>query len=88
MRTTISVDDGLMDELMRIEPGVTRSEAVRRAISEYVYQKRVDEFLAFARTRPIDLDWREMRRQSIEHAQNLERRWNANRGVRQRSRAR
>ena len=88
MRTTISIDEELMNELMRAEPGVTRSEAVRRAIKEYVYQRRVDEFMKLAGSRIVDLDWREMRRQSIEDAQALERRWDETHHARKRSRAR
>ena len=88
MRTTISIDEELMNELLRAEPGVTRSEAVRRAIKEYVYQRRVDEFMKLAGSHIVDLDWREMRRQSIADAQTLERKWDEAHHARKRSRAR
>lgn len=75
MRTTIAIDDKLMGELMRAEKGVSRSEAVRRAIDAYVYHKRVDEFIKFAQTRPVDMDWREMERIEMKDAERMHKRW-------------
>ena len=64
-----------MGELMRAEKGVSRSEAVRRAVEAHVYQMRVDEFLAFARTRPVDMDWRAMERIEMKDAERMHRQW-------------
>ena len=77
MRTTISVDEELMDELMRVEKGVSRSEAIRRAIESYVYQRRVDEFMKLAGSRLVDLDWREAERIDMEDAERLHRKRHA-----------
>ena len=71
MRTTISIDEELMDELMRAEKGVTRSEAIRRAIKEHIYQRRVDEFMKLAGSKLVDLDWREAERIEMEDAERL-----------------
>ena len=60
---------------MRIEPDASRSEAVRRAIEAYVRRKQIDAFKRLAGSRLVDLDWREMRQQSIDHALELEGRW-------------
>lgn len=62
MRTTISIDEELMDELMRAEPRVSRSEALRRAVKTHLQRKRMDEFMKLAGSRLVDLDWREMER--------------------------
>ena len=59
MRTTIAIDDELLDELMKIEPNVTRSEAMRRAVEDYVRRKRLDQFMQLAGSRLIDLDWKQ-----------------------------
>lgn len=72
MRTTIAIDEELMDALMRAEEGVSRSEAVRRAIKEYLWQRRVDEFMKLAGSGIVDLDWREMERQEAEEVQQME----------------
>ena len=62
MRTTIAIDEELVDELMRVEPDVSRSEAMRRAIEQYVRHKHHDEFLALAGSRLVDMDWKETER--------------------------
>ena len=67
MRTTIAIDEGLMGDLMRSEPGVSRSEAVRRAVRDYLRRKRVDEFMTLAGSRLVDLDWRDVERQELDH---------------------
>lgn len=59
MRTTIAIDDKLIGELMRFEPGVSRSEAMRRAVTGHVRGKRIEQFLTLAGSRLVDLDWRE-----------------------------
>lgn len=62
MRTTISIDEELVAELMRAEPDVSRSEALRRAVKSHLRRKRVDAFMKLAGSRLVDLDWREMER--------------------------
>jgi metal-responsive CopG/Arc/MetJ family transcriptional regulator len=73
MRTTLAIDDELMDELMRAEPGVSRSEAVRRAIQEHLRRRRVDQFMKLAGSRLVDLDWRDMEHVETEDAARVER---------------
>jgi metal-responsive CopG/Arc/MetJ family transcriptional regulator len=65
MRTTIAVDDALLDELMQAHRGVTRSEAIRRAIQSHLRHRREHEFMALAGTRLVDLDWRDAERQDL-----------------------
>ena len=65
MRTTIAIDDDMIDELMRVERGVTRSEAIRRAVQDYLWRKRVAAFKALAGSQLVDLDWREVERQEL-----------------------
>jgi metal-responsive CopG/Arc/MetJ family transcriptional regulator len=59
MRTTIAIDEELINELMRVEPHVSRSEAMRKAIEDYVRRKRVEEFVGLAGSGLVDMDWRE-----------------------------
>ena len=72
MRTTIAIDEEMMGELMRAERGVSRSEAVRRAVREYLRHKRVDEFMKLAGSRLVDLDWRAAERQSLDEADRMQ----------------
>lgn len=84
MRTTISIDDKLMAELMRSEPDVSQSEALRRAVKSHLQQKRIDAFMQLAGSRLVDLDWREMERIDMKDAE----RRHSERHGRTRSRAR
>ena len=84
MRTTISIDEELIIELMQAEPNVSRSEALRRAVKGHLQRKRVDEFMKLAGSRLVDLDWRAMERIEMEHADPTPRKRNG----RTRSRAR
>ena len=65
MRTTIVIDEDMIDELMRVERGVTRSEAIRRAVQDYLWRKRVAAFRALAGSHLVDLDWRDAERQEL-----------------------
>ena len=58
METTIAIDEELIEALMRVEPGVSRSEAIRRAIEDYLRQKRLDELVTLAGGAPLPPDWR------------------------------
>ena len=71
MRTTIAIDESLIGELMHSEPGVSRSEAVRRAVREYLRRKRVDEFMKLAGRRLVDLDPRVAERQELDEAKQM-----------------
>ena len=73
MRTTIAIDEQLMGDLMRSEPGVSRSEAVRRAVRDYLGRKRIDEFMTLAGSRLVDLDWRAVERQELDHVKHTRR---------------
>ena len=73
MRTTIAIDEELMDELMRAEKDVSRSEAVRRAVQSHVRQKQIEAFKRLAGSRIVDMDWREMERIEMKDAERLER---------------
>ena len=65
MRTTIAIDEALIEELMRLESGVSRSEAIRGAVEDYLRRKRIDQFMSLAGSGLVDLDWRETEHQEI-----------------------
>ena len=66
MRTTIAIDEELIDELMKAESGVSRSEAIRRAIQDYLQRRKFDEFLSLAGSRLTDLDWRQTEQEELQ----------------------
>jgi metal-responsive CopG/Arc/MetJ family transcriptional regulator len=65
MRTTIAIDEALIEELMRVEGEVSRSEAIRRAVEDYLRRKRVEEFMSLGGSGLVDLDWRAAERQEM-----------------------
>jgi metal-responsive CopG/Arc/MetJ family transcriptional regulator len=62
MRTTIAIDEALVNELMRVEPGVSRSAAMRRAIEAHIRQKRQEAFMALAGSQLVDLSTQDAER--------------------------
>ena len=46
MRTTLDLDDVLMEELMARHPGATKREAVETAIREYLERDAISRVLA------------------------------------------
>ena len=65
MRTTIAIDEELVEELMRVEPGVSRSEAMRKAVEDYVRRKRYEEFMQLAGSGLVDLNWKDAEQQEL-----------------------
>lgn len=84
MRTTIAIDEVLVKELVRVEGGVSRSEAIRRAIQDYLQRKRIDAFMTLAGSRLVDLDWREAERQELEEVAQMRASTKRKRNVRKR----
>jgi Arc/MetJ family transcription regulator len=62
MRTTLVLDEDTLPELMEITGARTRSEAVRRALREFIRAKRTEELLALRGRFDIEDNWRELRR--------------------------
>ncbi len=65
MRTTIAIDDNLVAQLMQVEPGLSRSAAMRRAVEAYVRHKRLEGFMALAGSGLVDLNWRDSERAEL-----------------------
>jgi Arc/MetJ family transcription regulator len=65
MRTTIAIDEDLVAELMRVEPGLSRSAAMRKAVEAHVRQKRLDAFMTLAGSELVDMAWRDVERKEL-----------------------
>lgn len=48
MRTTITIDDAKVDELMRLNGAQSRSDAIRQAVDEVIRSHKVAEFKSLA----------------------------------------
>ena len=69
MRTTINVDDAIFQDLMQLTDAKTRTEAVNRAIAEWVRRKRIDNFIALRGKIAWDGDLDEMRALEIKESE-------------------
>ena len=61
MRTTINIDDGIFESLMRITAARSKTEAVRKALVEFVRLKRKEELLALQGNLEVADDLEEIR---------------------------
>ena len=61
MRTTITIDDELMNQLMQTTGESSPAKALRRAVQDYVRQTRVKKLLALRGQVPLEDNWLELR---------------------------
>ncbi len=74
MRTTLDIDDRLMDALMARSPGLSKAKAIERAIDHYVQEDVYDSLRRLRGSRKGKVDHSaESRRLSIERQERLER---------------
>ena len=66
MRTTISLDQELMDELMEQENFKSRSEAIRKAIEVFLQVRRKERFKRLAGSNLMDLSWQSLEEIELE----------------------
>ena len=60
MRTTMSLDDKLMKELMDVTGAATKTEAVHLAIAEFIRRKKLEGLKALSGKVRIADDWQEL----------------------------
>ncbi len=68
MRTTITIDDTIFGELMRFTRAKTRTEAINRALAEWVRRQKIEKLKALRGKLPIEGDLDGLRRLEIEEA--------------------
>ena len=71
MRTTITIDDAIFGELMRFTQAKTRTEAINRALSEWVRRKKIEKLKALRGKLSFAGDLDDLRRLEIEEAESL-----------------
>lgn len=79
MRTTMSLDDVLIKELMEVTKAKTKTEAIHLAISEFVRRKKLEGLKALSGKIHLDLDWRELEELELKAQEERERRWRGHR---------
>lgn len=61
MRTTLNIDDSLMDKVMSYTGQENRSEAVRLALSFFIKEQKKKKILALRGQVDIKDDWKKLR---------------------------
>ncbi len=79
MRTTLNLDDGLVQELMKMTKAGTKTEAIHLAISEFIRRRKIEGLLALEGKVPIDVGWRELEERELKSQAERERRWRGHR---------
>lgn len=74
MRTTLNLDDHVMDELLRLATADTKTQAVTQAIQEYVRRKQLEELRQLRGRLPLRTNWRQCERGELRDLKRLERR--------------
>jgi len=61
MRTTLNIGDDIMTDLLKIIEAETKTEAVNRALTDYIRLKRLERLRSLRGKWPIDLDVEKLR---------------------------
>ena len=73
MRTTMSLDDKLMKELMEVTGAATKTEAVHLAIAEFIRRKKLEGLKALSGKVRITDNWQELEELELKEHEKQER---------------
>ena len=79
MRTTLDLDEELVNELLKATEANTKTEAIHLAISELIRRRKLEKLKSLSGKIHIDLDWRKREKAELEHQKRLARRWRGHR---------
>lgn len=74
MRTTLNLDDHLLEEVMRATGARTKTEAITLALEELVQHRKLERLKALSGKIHLDLDWRAQEDLELRHQEALKRR--------------
>lgn len=61
MRTTLDIDEGLLEELVKLTGEKSKSKALNKALEEYIRRRRIEELRAMLGTIDLVDNWYELR---------------------------
>jgi Arc/MetJ family transcription regulator len=61
MRTTVTIPDEFLDELMKYTNAKTRTEAVNRALEDLVRRLKIEKLRSLRGKYPIEDNWKQLR---------------------------
>ena len=79
MRTTLNLDDDLIQELMQATRARTKTDAIHQAISDMIRRRKLDKLKALSGKIRISLDWKKQEDVEIRHQKTMTSRWHGHR---------
>ena len=65
MRTTLNIDDSLMNELLEVTREKSKTRAVAIAIRDYLKSKRLEKILSYQGNLDIENNWRQLEEEEL-----------------------
>lgn len=62
MRTTLNIDDDVLRFVMEETKAVTKTEAVRQALEDYVRRRKIERIIAMKGKLKFDVNWKTLRK--------------------------
>lgn len=75
MRTTLAIDEKLLEEAKKYSGEKTKAAVVKRALEEFVRRKKLEGLLALEGKIHIDLDWQKMEEEEMKFQKEHEKLW-------------
>jgi len=72
MRTTLTISDDILEDLMRFSKAKTRTEAVRLALAEWVRRKRIEKLKSLRGKLPIEGNLEKLRELETEETETFD----------------
>jgi len=66
MRTTININDDLMDALQKYTKARTKTQAVEYAIKEFLKKREIEDLIALSGRIDIDPNWEEQEKAELD----------------------
>ena len=73
MRTTLDVDEKLMDTMLKMTGEKSKSKAVNKALKDFIRRKSIDDLRAMAGKIDLIDNWRELEELELEEQKKM--RW-------------
>lgn len=75
MRTTLAIDEKLVEEAMKWAQEKTKTAVVNRALKEFVRRRKLEGLKNLSGKVHIDLDWRKMEEEELKAMKGHEKLW-------------
>ena len=66
MRTTLNVDEKILDEVISLTGAKNRSQAINLVLQDFVKEKRLQKLLDLRGTLHLDNNWKDLREMELD----------------------